>query len=217
MRNIRQIISYIIVILLCGGGGLFFYRHVFFRPAVVSRETAKSDQELPKNTRKAAKIHNYEIINDRNLFGTSLNSQAAQEKKDPLEGLAPTSLDVVLMGTVFGDSDEKRAIIVEKGQSNQEMYHVGDSVKGAIIKDILRGKVVLGYNDKDEILNMNEERGQTPESAAVPQSRRQQKILRALEEEQPANPNAASGISRTRIFPSKKKAPLKNGNRATSE
>jgi type II secretory pathway component PulC len=174
---------------------------------VVARKTTISDQALPKNTKKAEKIHNYEIITDRNLFGTSSNTGAAQEKKDPLEGLAPTSLDVVLMGTVFGDSDEKRAIIVEKGQSNQEMFHVGDSVKGAIIKDILRGKVVLGYNDKDEVLSMNEVTSQTPEPAAVPPSRRQQKILRALEEEQPANPNPEPGISRTRIIPSKRKAP----------
>jgi type II secretory pathway component PulC len=196
---------------------VFFYRHVLLQPVVVSKGTTISYQTLTKNIKKAEKIHDYEIINSRNLFGISSHEPEVKEKKDPLEGLAPTSLDVALVGTVFGDNDEKRAIIFEKGQAAQEMYHVGDSIKGAIIKDILRGKVILGFENKDEILTMSEPKGQTTVTApvtAVP-SLRQQNILRALREQQLSSPATDSGISRTRIIPTRK-VPSETGNKATT-
>ena len=216
LQKFRLIIFSIIIITLCGGGVVFFLHHIPVRQGVVSKETAISDQAQQKDTRQTEKNNNYESISNRNLFGTSSDDPGIKGKNSPIENLAPTTLDVVLVGTVFGDNDEKRAIILEKGQTAQEMYHIGDSVKGAIVKDIRRGKVVLGYNNKDEILTMSEGKGQTPESAAAVPSLRQQKILRVLREKQPSSPDADPDVPGARIVPVWRQVIPKTGNKATT-
>ncbi len=93
----------------------------------------------------------------RNLFGPPPSAgKDDQAGKDPAEDLQPTSLSLVLMGTIISDGQESRAIILEKTKKKQDIYHQGDVVEGAILKEIMRKKVVLTYNDKDEILDMTE-------------------------------------------------------------
>lgn len=131
--------------------------HALFQDGTVPNEISTREQIPGNQPKKIEKNGNYQVVIERNLFGTSADSaEKTNKKKDPLEGLKPTSLDVVLMGTAIGVHEEKSAVILEKGKRKQELYHVGDSVKGAIIKDILRGKVIIDYNNRDEILDMSE-------------------------------------------------------------
>ncbi|MDP3480859.1 MAG: type II secretion system protein N [Desulfoprunum sp.] len=97
------------------------------------------------------------IVLERNLFGPppSANKEEKSAAGD-LENLQATSLDLVLLGTIIGKKDESRAIILEKGKKTQDIYQLGEMVQGAILKEIVRGKVVLNYNSKDEILDMTE-------------------------------------------------------------
>jgi general secretion pathway protein C len=61
-----------------------------------------------------------------------------------------------LLGTVAGDQANAVAVIEDKKKRKQDLYKVGDSVQDALIKKILRGKVVLEVGGKDEILAMEE-------------------------------------------------------------
>ena len=97
----------------------------------------------------------YRVIGERNLFG-SVEKAAAPAKTPQIETLEPTTLKVVLLGTVAGDQGSAVAVIEETDKRKQGLFRVGDSVQNAIVKMILRGKVVLRVGERDEILNMAE-------------------------------------------------------------
>jgi len=96
------------------------------------------------------------IIN-RNIFNTREQQAPSKEvQKEDIESLEPTSLKVALLGTVMAIGENSWAVIEEMGNRSQGLYRVGDSVQDAIIKKILRGKVILRVGDKDEILQIEE-------------------------------------------------------------
>ena len=98
----------------------------------------------------------YRAIIDRDIFGSG--EEVLQETGgEDFDDLEPTSLNVALLGTVVGGKQYAFAVIEEVKKRKQGLYKVGDSVQGATVKRILRGKVVLRVNDKDEILTMEEE------------------------------------------------------------
>jgi general secretion pathway protein C len=76
---------------------------------------------------------------------------------EEIAALEPTSLALTLLGTIAGDEESARAIIFDKKKKNQNIYRVEDTVQGAMIKQILRGKVVLRVDGRDEILYMIED------------------------------------------------------------
>ncbi|MDB9822799.1 PDZ domain-containing protein [Deltaproteobacteria bacterium] len=100
-------------------------------------------------------LTDYQVVNTRNIFS---NIDRASLKDDTLEidTLEPTSLKIKLLGTVAGTQENAAAIIEETAKRTQGLYRVGDSVQEAVIKSILRGKVVLGVDNRDEILMMEE-------------------------------------------------------------
>jgi general secretion pathway protein C len=102
---------------------------------------------------KRSPLSSYKAITDRNIFGTPKN--APQEvKKEAIETLQPTSLKIALLGTVVGKPSW--AVIEETGKRKQGLYRVGDSIQNAVLKKIVRGKVVLRVGDRDEILTIKE-------------------------------------------------------------
>ena len=109
-------------------------------------------------------LNSFNVIVDRNIFGSS--GEASSDVVAPrdmeakeIEALEPTSLKISLLGTVTGSEENACAVIEETGRKTQGLYRVGDAVQNAVVKKILRGKVVLRVGDKDEILSM-----ETPES-----------------------------------------------------
>ena len=118
-----------------------------------TQEIAKVRISPVKRYRKQS-LSSYRAITDRNIFGSVEN--AAKEIQPDLENLEPTKLKLALLGTVTGTRETAVAVIEETDKRKQGLYRVGDSVKDAILKVILRGKVVLRVGDKDEILTMEE-------------------------------------------------------------
>lgn len=115
--------------------------------------------------------HDYHIILQRNLFGPLPGEEesSANAAPDYAENLQSTSLNIVLMGTVSGGDGASRAIILDKSSRKQELYEQGDAIQGALVKEILRGKVILVYNGKDEMLDMSEaEKERSAFAAPVP-------------------------------------------------
>lgn len=120
-----------------------------------------TDKVAMKNTRDSRRSINrplktFQAIMDRNLFGSADRKPVKEEVPVEIETLEPTSLKIALLGTVAGDQGNAVAVIEDRKNRKQDLYKVGDSVQDALVKKILRGRVVLGVGDKDEILTMEE-------------------------------------------------------------
>jgi general secretion pathway protein C len=118
-------------------------------------------------------LEDYNIIVERNLFGGSKEEGSATQEEISLEGL-PVALKVLglkLVGTVVGDDAAVNlAIIDNQSTRKQELFHEGDRVGEALVKKILRNKVVLNTGSGDEVLTME------PEEKAGSFSARQQPL-----------------------------------------
>jgi len=97
----------------------------------------------------------YKPIIKRNIFG-SAEDVSKEIQTEEIEKLHPTSLNLALLGTVSGNQKNTFAIIEEINKKKQALYRVGDSVQGAIVKKILRRKVILRVKERDEILTIEE-------------------------------------------------------------
>ena len=97
----------------------------------------------------------YKPILKRNIFGSG-EDVSKEIRTEEIENLQPTSLKLALLGTVSGNRQNTFAVIEEIDKKKQALYRVGDSVQGAIVKKILRGKVILRVEGRDEILTIEE-------------------------------------------------------------
>ncbi len=96
-------------------------------------------------------------ILQRDLFKTQkAAAPQTQEAKINLEEMEETKLQLKLWGTVTGDTRQSYAVIEDTPKREQNLYRVGDSVQEATIKAILRAKVVLAVNGRDEVLAMED-------------------------------------------------------------
>jgi general secretion pathway protein C len=111
----------------------------------------------------------YTSIVKRNIFGATekVETPPLEEKVEKVEMLEETSLQLSLLGTIAGDTESARAIILDKKSKTQDIYKVDDTVQEAVIRQILRGKIVLRRGETDEILTMveGEDTSQTPVKA----------------------------------------------------
>jgi len=97
----------------------------------------------------------YKPIITRNIFGSG-EEVSKEIRTEEIENLQPTSLKLALLGTVSGNRQNTFAVIEEIDKKKQALYRVGDSVQGAIVKKILRRKVILRVKERDEILTIEE-------------------------------------------------------------
>ena len=100
-------------------------------------------------------LSSYGAIAQRNLFNTNPES-AAPVKVINVDDLKETDLKLKLWGTVDGKERRAYAVIEDAKTREQSLYRVGDSIQNATVKMILRQKVVLSVNGRDEILGMEE-------------------------------------------------------------
>ncbi|HDI60389.1 MAG TPA: PDZ domain-containing protein [Desulfobacteraceae bacterium] len=107
----------------------------------------------------AQPLRDYRTITERNLFGTADPNKAQVVAPQPVDlaALEETELDVKLWGTlVLSDDGRSYAVIEDKKSGGQNLYQVGDKVQDALVKLILRERVVLDVAGKDEILQIEE-------------------------------------------------------------
>jgi general secretion pathway protein C len=83
-----------------------------------------------------------------------------------LEKLKQTDLKLKLWGTVTGQNEGAYAVIEDTKAREQNLYRAGDTIQKAVVKLILREKVVLKVGDNDEILAMEENIGRRGGSRA---------------------------------------------------
>jgi len=103
------------------------------------------------------------IIVKRNLFKVEIEqkeepfAELENERKET-EILEPTKLKLVLWGTVTGQ-ENVYAVIEDKKVRKQDLYQIGDSIQGAKLKKILRNKVILVFQGKDQFLEIQTDSG----------------------------------------------------------
>jgi general secretion pathway protein C len=151
-----------------------FYRVMGAQLTYVDAHEIAIDLAPHEKDNKMPPLKDFRIVLDRNIFG-SKDKAAEGIKAADIETLEPTSLKLALLGTVAGTEQSAVAVIEEIDKRKQGLYRVGDSVQDAIVKMILRGKVVLRVGDKDEILTMEEsssKRASSEQEAASSRGRR---------------------------------------------
>ncbi len=175
-RNIRP---YLFITFLCIGGVFLFYRLVgyyWLGPLASSSETIRMQSDKVGSGQGEGPLTS-RIILQRNLFGSgSLPSETEKDQSDLLAGLAKISPELLLMGTITGDGKEKEAVILDIHKAKQELYRIGDRINGAVVKDILREKVVLHFRERDETLDMADTRKYFSQIAASDPFRHQEKF-----------------------------------------
>ncbi len=119
-------------------------------------------------------LADYAAITKRNIFNSNTQEQEAApvvDKKLDLEKLKQTDLKLKLWGTVTGQNKRAYAVIEDTKAREQNLYRAGDSIQKAVVKLILREKVVLKVGENDEILAMEENIGRAGRKDARSSSR----------------------------------------------
>ncbi len=127
-------------------------------PEPVTKEVSSSEKQ-PNRPQSY-----YKTISGRNLFKTQeeeIIKEVIKEEPDKQEEVE-TELKLALWGTISGDVN--KAIIEDKKERKQNLYKEGESIQTATIKKILREKVILTVNGKDEVLNMEKKKGRSRSS-----------------------------------------------------
>lgn len=166
-RSLSNFFPFLVVTVVCVTGVEVMYlglERYLREPATTSRPAQSSEtvvSEKPEDGPTASKEIDYTIITKRNLFGPAAADDTTPEIEaaaSPEEELEATKLEIVLMGTVGADEDGARAIIMQKKDRTQALYRAGDTIEGAVIKDIRRGRVILTVGGQDEMLDIAEAR-----------------------------------------------------------
>ena len=121
------------------------------------RLKATTRQLVPHENETRHPLSYYSTVTERNLFQTNTDVDSRPEKLD-IEALEPTDLKLDLLGTITGDKKEAYAVIEDTTTKQQSLFRIGDTIQNATVKMILREKVVLNVNGKDEILKIEKNR-----------------------------------------------------------
>ena len=110
-----------------------------------------------KHTPQKTKL-DYKAVIERNLFGGDPYGPKAppQKEEQKPEDLPLSKLKLKLKGTIVDKNGKySTAIIEDLVRKTQDLCHVGDKVKNALIKKIARTYVIINTGSRDEILAMN--------------------------------------------------------------
>ncbi len=108
-------------------------------------------------TRKKT-LASYNNVAKRNIFKTT-SVKDSGDKGPVVDDLELTDLKLKLWGTIVAGKEFSRAIIEETKTKKQQLYKIGASIQTAKLTHILRSKVVLTVNGKDEILEIEQKSG----------------------------------------------------------
>jgi type II secretion system protein C len=130
--------------------------------AAPAAEAPVSEYEPAGPAKRATALADYRPIWQRDIFNTAREEEGGGGEDIVLEDIPEAEKDIglTLLGTVVTDESRRNyAIIVEKKNKEQLLYHEGDQAGEATIKKILRNSVIIATDRGDEKLIM-----ETPES-----------------------------------------------------
>jgi general secretion pathway protein C len=163
--------------------------------------TAVTEKASKMNLSRKGSPSEYRVITEKNIF-VSAQEAAMMSEQDETEGLQPTSLNLILLGTVSSAQGKDYAVIEEGPRKKQGLYKVGDTVQEAEIKRILRQKVVLRVGNTDEVLSMDEKpRSDILPDRDMPPSRRGKRMSLRHSDLEKSMGNIGTLLSQARIQP----------------
>jgi general secretion pathway protein C len=123
-----------------------------------SRITSSLTGPPPQMEYTVAPLTDYQAITSRNIFnsGNQPVTETTKTEAVDIDKLKETDLKLKLWGTVTGQDKQAYAVIEDTKAREQNLYRAGDSIQKAVVKLILREKVVLRVDNRDEILAMEE-------------------------------------------------------------
>ena len=156
MKKHLTIFNMLLVTAVVYFGVSAFYKLATARLDTDSLYTVDHKPEPASAERPIHPLSDYQRIVDRNLFNTKKENGPKSDMVD-IEKLKPTELKLKLLGTVAGDKEQAYAVIWNDAEKRENLYRIGDSIENAILQLILREKVVLSVNGKNEILEIEKE------------------------------------------------------------
>lgn len=134
-----------------------FYAILTSRLSVSPPAIRAGQQETVAVSDGTSSLGDYQVIVERNLFNSGRQAPPVEEAGVDVDKLKQTELKVKLLGTTAGQIEAAPAAFIEDPKTREhKMYRTGDTVQNAVIKMILRQKVVLTVNGKDEVLLQEE-------------------------------------------------------------
>jgi general secretion pathway protein C len=172
-----------------------------YAPPAVERPV-KNDQAVLDQ--KQQPVSDYRAIASRDLFKTGPAAVETPAEVN-IDDLKQTELNLKLWGTVARKTGKTYAVIEDTQKREQNLYQVGDTIQNAVIKMVLREKVVLNVNGKDEVLAMEKlESGSVPSRPPprqLPARVRSRRIALKREQIQDAVSDLNSLMSQVKIRP----------------
>ena len=125
--------------------------HILYEPPkpVKAVEMAK----INKN-RQPRNKSDYEVIASRDLLKVNKARTAGDQRLSGDVERPLAQMGITLRGTITGPSEIARAIIEEAG--DQELFRIGESIKGATLIAIFRNKVIMDVNGQQQMLVVEE-------------------------------------------------------------
>ena len=152
MKRYITIINLILIAIVIHYGVKSFYKIAALKLDVTDVATATGKKTSPIESEAYRPLTYYQPIFERHLFGKEPETDPKPEQIQ-IDSLKQTELKLKLWGTVVGGDNQTYAVI-EADRAGQNLYRTGDTIQNATIKMILREKVVLHVNGRDEILEM---------------------------------------------------------------
>lgn len=153
MKRYLTILNLLLATVAVFLGVQLFYKVVTARltyPVATERPRARI---APVKTDAVQPLTAYAAIAERDLFKLGKAEPPPVETVD-IESLQQTELSLKLWGTVAGTGGRSYAVIEDTKKREQNLYHEGDTLQDATLKMILREKVILSVQGRDEILEM---------------------------------------------------------------
>ncbi len=157
--NIKRMVTAVnlaLITLIAYFSVALFYRYVGLLVQKTKETAIVANASSPIQSPEAKAVAYYNPIIERDLFKVGKDEKAPDKDKVDPDSLKKTTLDLKLWGTVSGSEDQAYAVIEDNQKREQNLYRVGDTIQNATIKAVLREKVVLSVDGKDEILAMQD-------------------------------------------------------------
>ena len=150
--------------LLLATAGVYFGVSIFYAVLTAGLDSGPppvpaAGRVLPAGPESPIGASDYQAIVDRNLFNTGKKPLADPGKGAAdidVDKLKQTGLKLKLWGTGVGPDDKLYAVIEDPKTRESLLYHPGDTVQKATVKMVLRQKIVLNVDGRDEVLIMEE-------------------------------------------------------------
>lgn len=166
--------------------------------------SAPAKASVPKDltSTKGKRLEDYALITAKDVFHTTKETAKAGGK-DQGEEIKVTDLNLELKGTVVGDGKDSYAFILDRASKKEDAYYINDYVMGAQIIRIMKGRVILNVDGKEEALLMLDESRTLPEMGASGEKPEEKEAPVAIKptSKRPFSPRAITPPQRRMISP----------------